>query len=85
MNWKHTLSEIFATGLTQMECAALWGVGQTTVSDIARGKTLDPRGSLCMAIMATHTERMANKAVGQPVVAGDALGYDALNDVAKDA
>jgi predicted XRE-type DNA-binding protein len=57
MNWKKILSEIFATGLTQVECAALWGVGQTTVSDIARGKTLDPRCSLGMAMLATHAER----------------------------
>ena len=57
MNWKNILSEITASGLTQLECAALWGVGQATVSDIARGKTLDPRGSLCFQIVATHKER----------------------------
>jgi predicted XRE-type DNA-binding protein len=79
MNWKKILSELFSTGLTQAECAILWGVGQATVSDIATGKTLDPRGSLCMSIMATHAERVINKAaapmVEVPLQAGDALGY----------
>jgi len=69
MNWKNLLSEIFSTGLTQAECAALWGVGQATVSDVATGKTLDPRGSLCMAILATHKERVKPAADAAPAEA----------------
>lgn len=76
MNWKNILVEIFETGLTQAECATLWGVGQATVSDIATGKTKDPRGSLCMVILATHAERTTKKLQHDVVVcAGSALGY----------
>ena len=46
MDWKSLIAEIQAHGLTQPQIAALCGCGQATVSDLANGKTSDPRHTL---------------------------------------
>ena len=50
MNWKTYLSAIFEKGLTQEQLAARVGCGQSTISDIYSGKTLDPRSSIGFAL-----------------------------------
>lgn len=50
MDWKTTIAQIQAHGLTQPQIAAVCGCGQATISDLASGKTQDPRHSLGEAL-----------------------------------
>ena len=42
MNWTELLRDLSSTGLTQVEIAAAVGAHQSTISDLARGKTATP-------------------------------------------
>lgn len=55
--WKKLISEILASGMTQMEVAAALGISQASVSDIYRGIVLDPKVSIADGIRALHAER----------------------------
>lgn len=46
MDWKSTIAEIQARGMSQPQIAAVCGCGQATISDLASGKTKEPRHSL---------------------------------------
>jgi transcriptional regulator with XRE-family HTH domain len=46
MNWIDLITQLNAHGLTQQQIAAACGCGQTTISEIAAGKTKDPRYGL---------------------------------------
>lgn len=52
MQWKDYIAEIFEKGVSQSRLANLVGCGQTTISDLASGKTREPRYSLGTAILA---------------------------------
>lgn len=52
MDWKSTIAEIQAHGMSQPQIAALCGCGQATISDLASGKTQDPRHSLGQNLIA---------------------------------
>lgn len=45
MDWKDLLSEMFANGLTQTVIAERVGVAQSAISELATGKTKEPRWS----------------------------------------
>lgn len=52
MDWKSTIAELQAHGLSQPQIAAVCGCGQATISDLASGKTQDPRHSLGQNLIA---------------------------------
>lgn len=51
MQWKHYIAAIAAKGVSQSQLAKQAGCGQATISDLASGKTLEPRHSLGMALI----------------------------------
>lgn len=51
MQWKDYIAAIAAKGITQSQMAAEAGCGQATISDLASGKSKEPRASLGMALM----------------------------------
>lgn len=62
MQWKDYIAAIIETGLTQKQLAQQAGCGQATISDIASGKTRDPRSSIGLAIWRVG-KRLGIKAV----------------------
>jgi transcriptional regulator with XRE-family HTH domain len=46
MDWKSLIAELHKHGFTQPQIAAICGCGQATISDLANGKTTEPRHSL---------------------------------------
>lgn len=55
MDWKKIIAQIQAHGLSQPQIAGRCGCGQATISDLASGKTRDPRDSLGQALRALLT------------------------------
>lgn len=51
MQWKNYIAAITASGMSQLQLAKLAGCGQATISDLASGKTLEPRHSLGVALI----------------------------------
>jgi transcriptional regulator with XRE-family HTH domain len=51
MQWKDYLAKLAAKGVSQCQIAREVGCGQATISDLALGKTKEPRTSLGMALM----------------------------------
>ena len=51
MEWKDYLAKIAAQGVSQSQIAREVGCGQATISDLALGKTREPRTSLGLALM----------------------------------
>lgn len=51
MDWKNYIAAVAGKGLTQKQIAEKAGCGQATISDIASGKTLDPRSSIGLALL----------------------------------
>lgn len=51
MEWKDYLAKLAAKGVSQSQIAKEVGCGQATISDLALGKTREPRTSLGMALM----------------------------------
>ena len=52
MNWSALISSIQAAGLSQPQIAAECGCAQSTISDLAGGRTKDPRYSIGQALNA---------------------------------
>lgn len=50
MDWQKLLGELSEAGMTQQRIAARCGVAQSTISDLSRGKTLEPSFSLGVAL-----------------------------------
>lgn len=51
MEWKNYLAKLAAKGVSQSQIAREVGCGQATISDLALGKTREPRTSLGMALI----------------------------------
>lgn len=51
MEWKDYLAKLAAKGVSQSQIAREVGCGQATISDLALGKTREPRTSLGMALL----------------------------------
>lgn len=57
MQWKNVISEIQTNAsLTQPQIASKAGCAQTTISDLATGKTAEPRHSLGEALLALRRQ-----------------------------
>ena len=52
INWPQLLRALLADGMTQPEIAKACDCGQSTISDMLRGKTNDPRTSLGLRLLA---------------------------------
>lgn len=51
MDWKSLIAVLQSRGLTQAQIAAECKCGQPSISDLATGKTLEPRFSLGEALL----------------------------------
>lgn len=51
MQWKDYIAAIAENGVSQSQIAKQAGCGQATISDLASGKTQEPRHSLGVALM----------------------------------
>lgn len=51
MQWKDYIAAIAEKGVSQSQIAKQAGCGQATISDLASGKTQEPRHSLGVALM----------------------------------
>lgn len=54
MDWKSILADLKAAGRTQKDIATKCGCAQTTISDLATGKTDQPAYSIGERLMALH-------------------------------
>lgn len=70
MNWSHIVLAIQAHGLSQPQIAAKCGCAQSTISDIATGRTKDPRFSIGEAlwILAKALGISVDLGPGEPIV-----------------
>lgn len=68
MDWKQIIGRLQASGMSQPQIAARCRCGQATISDLASGKTSDPRHSLGQALqlLAREVEEAASR---QPAAA----------------
>ena len=63
MDWKNIIADIQRHGqLTQPQIAMECGCGQATISDLASGKTEQPRHSLGESLLAVHGRVTNSKA-----------------------
>lgn len=51
IDWPRILRALLAAGMTQPEIAKACDCGQSTISDMLRGKTTDPRTSLGLRLL----------------------------------
>jgi transcriptional regulator with XRE-family HTH domain len=63
MDWKTLIAELIAMGMTQPEIAARCGCGQTTISELYRGVTHEPRHSLGEKLRKLHTSKRRGAAI----------------------
>lgn len=54
MNWKCLISELIASGMTQVQIAQKAGCTQASISDLATGRTENPAYSIGSALIALH-------------------------------
>jgi transcriptional regulator with XRE-family HTH domain len=69
MNWKTIIAELQACGFTQPQIAFACGCAQATISDLATGKSTEPRHSLGQSILALHKDRADKRLRTQPEAA----------------
>lgn len=55
--WPKIIGGLTAAGLTQPEIARLCGCGQSTISDLLRGATTDPRTSTGLLLLGLARQR----------------------------
>jgi transcriptional regulator with XRE-family HTH domain len=65
INWPQIITAMLAAGLTQAEIAARCSCGQSTISELLRGATTDPRINLGLRVLALAREH----GVSVPVLA----------------
>ena len=89
MQWKQYIAAIAAKGISQSQLAKQVGCGQATISDLASGKTLEPRHSLGTALIRvglrhgiktpeqiTPTQSTATQELAQPSTSTKEVGHD---------
>ncbi len=70
MDWQAIIKDLIEDGYTQTQLAIECGVGQTTVSDLARGASTDPSYSFGRALNELH-ERLLKRRQRQAKLAAD--------------
>lgn len=61
MDWKKLISEIAETGMTQVEIAEQAGCAQSSLSDLACGRTKEPIYRIGKKLVALHELRCCQK------------------------
>lgn len=69
INWPGLIRALLDSGVTQPQLAEAAGCGQSTISDLLRGKTTDPRTSTGLALI-----RMGNSRCGLDIRLEGACG-----------
>jgi predicted XRE-type DNA-binding protein len=54
MNWNQLIKDIQDTGFSQVQIATHCGCGQATISELARGITVQPSYAIGQALVALH-------------------------------
>lgn len=70
MDWKNLIGDLLDAGMTQQEIAERCGSKQSTISEIYRGDTLDPRYALGVKLKRLHSAKkrsLAKKSTGAEV------------------
>ena len=62
MNWKSLISDLVASGLTQVQIAKKAGCTQASISDLANGHTENPAYSIGSALIALHKQATRKQA-----------------------
>lgn len=62
MDWKQLIADLKARGMSQPQIAEACNCAQATISELATGKTTDPRHALGEALRALHASLPAEKA-----------------------
>ena len=57
MDWKKIIAALLADGWTQERIAQAVGCGQSTVSELARGVSAQPRGNTAIELLRLHSLR----------------------------
>jgi transcriptional regulator with XRE-family HTH domain len=65
-HWPQITRQLVESGITQPELAKACGCSQSTVSDVIRGRTKDPRASIALALLRLAKERGIE--VGAPAI-----------------
>ncbi|MDE2022038.1 MAG: helix-turn-helix transcriptional regulator [Patescibacteria group bacterium] len=79
MDWKNIIAQIQELGgLTQPQIAAIVGCGQATVSDLANGKTREPRHSLGQALCALLERASAQATTSQALTPFDSSAIESI-------
>jgi predicted transcriptional regulator len=72
MNWTSIILDLQNRGFTQTEIAALCGVSQASISDLATGKTRDPSYLLGETLLRVHRRKCKPKPAAAPASIGSA-------------
>ena len=57
VDWKKVIADLVGAGLSQQEIAAACGVNQSSVSDLARGVTAEPKFEFGSKLQSLHRLR----------------------------
>jgi hypothetical protein len=60
--WAQILDDLKSAGKTQMQIAKACGCSQASISELSIGKTLDPRYSIAIGLLAMHREAIKQEA-----------------------
>jgi len=83
MDWKSTIADLQALGMSQPQIAAVCGCGQATISDLASGKTQDPRHSLGQNLIALLAKAKAD-AASTDTASGEVVRGEVAEDASGD-
>lgn len=51
MDWQNLISRLIQAGMTQRQISDACGCGQSTISDIATGKTAEPGATIALKLL----------------------------------
>lgn len=71
MDWKNVISDLVAEGFTQPELASLCKCSQTAISELATGKTSQPRFSTGAALLKLHKKSRRKRHARAPELANN--------------
>lgn len=74
MDWKQLISELQATGLTQTQLSERTGLAQSAISELATGKTTEPKWTTGDKLKALHKKLCRRRIVPAPQAAAHGEG-----------
>lgn len=57
IDWPDVISQLNRVGMTQQQIAAECGCGQSSISELAKGKTTEPRAGLAIRVLLLAQQR----------------------------